>query len=334
MFNEPIQDNSVVAALDEYTGGGKFRKVSDTEYYIDYWINITLNFEFKDLAGNTGTNVIKVTNIDKEAPQLNVNDTQKVYVFDYDKSTYVERGASANDNVDGIIDVIISGEINGKVAGLHLITYTATDTAGNRAIYEREIYIRPLITAPENFNHELGEDFTIPKAQLKLSEDEIIDLEPTFTSVRNFNKDKIGEYRLDYQHTMTTSHSDISALGKNTFVTVIDTKKPLISFGEPFYTDKKYFCLPIVGCTLISSVVNIEVNVTDKGNIKELKYIWSPFNEEPKQSWWKHANDFENGQSIPKKLLGDGLLNWDLWIYAKDESGNWDVAFSNIHGDE
>jgi Domain of unknown function (DUF5011) len=48
--------------------------------------------------------------------------------------TYSELGATATDNVDKEIAIIISGSVNTSVAGVYTITYTAKDTAGNSAI--------------------------------------------------------------------------------------------------------------------------------------------------------------------------------------------------------
>ncbi len=48
--------------------------------------------------------------------------------------TYTEQGATATDNVDTGVAVIISGSVDTSVAGTYTITYNATDTAGNNAI--------------------------------------------------------------------------------------------------------------------------------------------------------------------------------------------------------
>ena len=62
---------------------------------------------------------------------------------------YVELGATATDNVDGSIDVNVTGAVNSTEAGEYVITYSATDSAGNASHIERSINVQafaPFIT--------------------------------------------------------------------------------------------------------------------------------------------------------------------------------------------
>ena len=47
---------------------------------------------------------------------------------------YTEAGASATDNVDTSVAVIISGSVDTTTAGTYTIHYNATDTAGNKEV--------------------------------------------------------------------------------------------------------------------------------------------------------------------------------------------------------
>jgi hypothetical protein len=133
---------------------------------------------------------------------------------------------------------------------------------------------------------------------------------------------------------MDTEYEKISALDKTTTVTVVDTTDPVINFEGPTYTNEKCLVsLPFIGCILESTDANVVVNVSDHGNIVELKYLWLPFDEEPKKHWWIIANSFENGKKFTRTLLNDGILDWNLWIYAKDDSGNWIVSSVRIRKD-
>ena len=46
-------------------------------------------------------------------------------------NTYVEAGASAEDDKDGNVSVAISSAVDTNIVGTYIITYTATDAANN-----------------------------------------------------------------------------------------------------------------------------------------------------------------------------------------------------------
>ncbi len=56
-------------------------------------------------------------------------------------SVYVEDGATANDIEDGNLTVEISGSVNTDFEGLYIITYNATDAAGNRGEALRVVHV-------------------------------------------------------------------------------------------------------------------------------------------------------------------------------------------------
>jgi len=54
---------------------------------------------------------------------------------------YTEQGASASDNVDGSVSVTTSGEVDNTMLGDNILTYTATDSAGNSTSATRTITV-------------------------------------------------------------------------------------------------------------------------------------------------------------------------------------------------
>ena len=76
-------------------------------------------------------------------------------------STYVEQGATAVDNVDGTVAVDISGEVDTSKVGDYLISYTASDKAGNTATQVRKITVeapRPFVTRWDTRKGGVSED--------------------------------------------------------------------------------------------------------------------------------------------------------------------------------
>ena len=139
-FSEPIKDTPTFAP-NTYTGGGKFVKVSDTEYYIDYWININFNFNFEDLAGNIGTYWIEIINIDRIKPEITIIGDNPTTIEAGNE--YIDAGATALDNYDGNITSNIStvNPVNTNLVGTYTVTYTVTDSSGNSTTVTRTVEV-------------------------------------------------------------------------------------------------------------------------------------------------------------------------------------------------
>jgi hypothetical protein len=68
---------------------------------------------------------------------LNGDDTMTVAL----KATFVDPGATATDENDGIVDVSVSGNVNTNSSGGYTLTYTARDKAGNSASKIRTVFV-------------------------------------------------------------------------------------------------------------------------------------------------------------------------------------------------
>ncbi len=58
-------------------------------------------------------------------------------------TSYTDEGATATDNVDGVVTVTASGTVNTAVVDDYIITYSATDAAGNTATATRTVTVTP-----------------------------------------------------------------------------------------------------------------------------------------------------------------------------------------------
>jgi len=104
-----------------------------------------VTYSASDIAGNISTevrNVIVAELPDTENPVVTLIGENPLQLFIGDD--YVELGASATDNVDENIEVVITGDVNTAVAGTYQITYTATDSAGNKDQKIRDVVISVL----------------------------------------------------------------------------------------------------------------------------------------------------------------------------------------------
>jgi surface protein len=108
----------------------------------------TLTYSASDNDGNMAsvTRIINVVVfIDTVAPAITINGDSTIILLLED--SYQELGVSAFDEVDGAVDVMVSGEVDASASGAYTLTYSATDSAGNTASVTRTVNVgRSFIT--------------------------------------------------------------------------------------------------------------------------------------------------------------------------------------------
>jgi parallel beta-helix repeat protein len=127
--------------------------------FYTFTVNGSFDFVATDLAGNTATETVTISNIDKVAPLITLVGDNPAAVEA--GSLYVDAGATALDDIDGDItsSIIVSGSVNTAVIGTYLITYNVSDAAGNAATaVTRAVNVvdttAPIIIAPANITIE------------------------------------------------------------------------------------------------------------------------------------------------------------------------------------
>lgn len=116
----------------------------------------TVTYTATDLAGNVGiaTRTVNVVTtpppdplLDTTPPVITVlGNTREAITKD---STYVDAGATANDAVDGDVLVLTSGAVDTSVLGSYVLTYTASDIAGNVSTASRTVQVSSLVYIPK-----------------------------------------------------------------------------------------------------------------------------------------------------------------------------------------
>ncbi len=86
-----------------------------------------------DAAGNSLKSESISVLLDDTAPVITVLGQNPITV-NLGSVSYDDAGATATDDQDEFVKVAASGEVNTKIAGTYIITYTATDSAGNAAL--------------------------------------------------------------------------------------------------------------------------------------------------------------------------------------------------------
>ncbi len=99
----------------------------------------TLTFTAVDAAGNKASVVRTVIVEDGEKPVIKLNGDNRLRLVVGQR--YNELGATATDNVDGTVNVVVSGQVDTSKIGTYTLTYQATDQANNTAELTRTVIV-------------------------------------------------------------------------------------------------------------------------------------------------------------------------------------------------
>lgn len=101
--------------------------------------NGSFDFVATDEAGNIATSTVTITHIDRDPPVLSLTGESSVSVRL--GSSFADTGATALDTYDGAVVPVVSGSVNTQITGTYVLTYTATDHAGNQASTTRSVEV-------------------------------------------------------------------------------------------------------------------------------------------------------------------------------------------------
>ena len=91
---------------------------------------------------------------DTTAPVITLNGDANITLTQ--GAEYIELNATAIDNVDGNVSVVISGDVNTSAVGLYSVTYTATDSSNNEANSTRIVNV--IANQNEHYIPELSQN--------------------------------------------------------------------------------------------------------------------------------------------------------------------------------
>ena len=98
----------------------------------------TLTYSASDSSGNSSTATRTVNVVDTTAPVITLLGDAIVRIEE--GTVFSDPGATATDSVDGSLEVSLSGMV-GSTVGDYVLTYTATDSAGNTASIDRTVKV-------------------------------------------------------------------------------------------------------------------------------------------------------------------------------------------------
>lgn len=124
-----------------------------------------ISYRTSDKAGNKASAIRTVKVVDTKAPVITLNGESKITLEQGDK--YEELGATANDAVDGQVEVKITGNVDVDKAGEYKITYTATDNSKNTSTVTRSIEVKEKKVVEDNKDIENNETIDSSKESNK-----------------------------------------------------------------------------------------------------------------------------------------------------------------------
>jgi hypothetical protein len=102
----------------------------------------TIIYSAVDNSGNQSSSNRTVVVDDLVGPVITLNGTANIYL-EFGKP-YDEQGATAADDVDGELEVTVEGSV-GEDVGVYMISYRATDKAGNESIIDRRVKVEKFL---------------------------------------------------------------------------------------------------------------------------------------------------------------------------------------------
>jgi hypothetical protein len=107
-----------------------------------------VSFTATDAAGNAAVEVTRTVIVQDTLPPV-ITLTGSASVTIEAGSDYIDAGATATDTVDGAVPVVVDNMVNTQVLGSYLVSFTATDAAGNAAVeVTRTVVVEEAETLP------------------------------------------------------------------------------------------------------------------------------------------------------------------------------------------
>ncbi len=127
-------------------------------------------------------------------------------------STYIDEGATAADNLDGVVTVISSGTVNINLVGVYTITYTATDVAGNSSTATRTVNVTdqtaPVITVTGTNPASVTQGSTYTDEGATATDN--VDTAVTVITSGSVDTNTVGTYTITYTATDVAGNSSIA----------------------------------------------------------------------------------------------------------------------------
>ena len=187
-----------------------------------------LLYDLDDSSGNSAATVTRqVIVLDDLPPVITIVGDQIVNLAIGD--SYVDDGATANDNYDGDLttNIIATGSVNTSTVGTYTVSYNVADSNGNQAVQVTRTVIvgtPPSIVLPGDNPMTIESGTNYVELGAIASDPEDGDLTSSIEVSGSVNANVLGTYQVQYS--VTDSEGNTTFL--NRIIQVIDSTKPII----------------------------------------------------------------------------------------------------------
>ncbi|MBI4068087.1 DUF5011 domain-containing protein [Candidatus Kaiserbacteria bacterium] len=190
-----------------------------------------VNFSVSDSSGNTATATRVVSVVDTTIPVITLIGSSTI--IHEAGIPYIDEGATATDNYDGIItgNIATSSTVNTAAVGNYEVRYNVQDSSMNAAVeVVRVVQVRDTISPVIILIGSSSEttEFGVPYTDAGASVTDTFDLAPTLSSTSTVNVNALGAYEVRYNAQDSSGNAALEVIRA---VTVQDTIAPLISLN-------------------------------------------------------------------------------------------------------
>jgi hypothetical protein len=244
-------------AVDNYDGAVDV--TLDSTWGTDELGNHVMTYTATDSFGNTSTAVRNVSVEDTSAPVVTLNGDSEVTVeFG---SNYIDAGATATDNQDDPVTIILDSTWGTSDAlGVYTMTYTSTDAAGNTGTAVRTITLvdtsGPVITI--NGSNPATVQYQSNYIDAGASANDLRDGNVSVSLVSTWGTDEFGTHEMIYSATDSLGNTSTATRT----VTVVDTEGPTITSSSSFTADENQKSIGFVVASDPSGVASYSISGT------------------------------------------------------------------------
>ncbi len=202
----------------------------------------TVTYDAVDAAGNNAVQVTRTVTVtvipDTTPPVITLLGATSVNI---ELGTpYVDAGANALDNFDGVVGVTTNNPVDVNTVGSYTVTYDATDTAGNAAVQViRTVNVTPdvtppviTLTGPTSVDIELGTPYVDAGATAL----DNIDGAVAVTTVNPVDENTLGSYTVTYDAVDTAANAAVQVIRTVNVnpVSIFELTDPTPGAGDQF----------------------------------------------------------------------------------------------------
>jgi len=224
----------------------------------------TITYQTSDSSGNQAVVTRTVSVKDTLAPVITlVGDASLLHQVNTD---YLDGGVSAFDGVDGSVAIVTTGQVNTGVLGNYTLTFSATDSVGNRAIATRTVRVADTLSPAITLNgetlvsHQLGQAYNDKGALLTDNYDPDVSL----AGVGTVDVNTAGVYTLTYVGE-DSSKNQASPVTRS--IEVADFVAPVITLNGGSFITHQLGAAYVDGGSVVSDNIDNNLQASVEGEV-------------------------------------------------------------------